>query len=218
MPCLIAFVKDRGARFPLCDRCREDQAELGWQPSATLDEGLRRTVSRYLAESRLVAGDPSNAGTRWSGWGPGGGALMRALIFGTTGQSRARVSPCPPRWGRVDRARPRRGRSRRRDTCARAVRDSGGAVVINAAAHTAVDRAENEPELAYAVNALAPGAMAVAAADIGCRCCVRLDRLCVRRRARWRPDRGRCDRPALGSMARASSRASRRWRRPAAIT
>ena len=39
--------------------------------------------------------------------------------------------------------------------------------MINAAAHTAVDRAEAEPELAHAVNAAAPGAMARAAAARG---------------------------------------------------
>ena len=33
-------------------------------------------------------------------------------------------------------------------------------VVINAAAHTAVDKAENEPELATAINAIAPGILA----------------------------------------------------------
>lgn len=33
-------------------------------------------------------------------------------------------------------------------------------VIVNAAAHTAVDKAENEPELARAINALAPGVLA----------------------------------------------------------
>ncbi len=36
-------------------------------------------------------------------------------------------------------------------------------VIVNAAAHTAVDKAESEPELARALNALAPGALAEAA-------------------------------------------------------
>ncbi len=39
--------------------------------------------------------------------------------------------------------------------------------VINAGAYTAVDRAESEPELAQAVNALAPAALAQAQADHG---------------------------------------------------
>lgn len=40
-------------------------------------------------------------------------------------------------------------------------------VVVNAAAHTAVDRAEAEPELARTVNALAPGVLAREAAALG---------------------------------------------------
>ena len=40
-------------------------------------------------------------------------------------------------------------------------------VIVNAAAHTAVDKAESEPELARALNALAPGVLAQEAAKIG---------------------------------------------------
>ena len=39
--------------------------------------------------------------------------------------------------------------------------------VVNAAAHTAVDKAESEPELAFAINATAPGIFADEAARIG---------------------------------------------------
>jgi dTDP-4-dehydrorhamnose reductase len=39
--------------------------------------------------------------------------------------------------------------------------------IINAAAHTAVDRAESEPELAHLINAQAPAALAKAAAQVG---------------------------------------------------
>ena len=41
------------------------------------------------------------------------------------------------------------------------------AVVINAAAYTAVDRAESEPEVAHVINAAAPGLMAKACEEIG---------------------------------------------------
>ncbi len=41
------------------------------------------------------------------------------------------------------------------------------AVIVNAAAYTAVDRAESEPELARTVNATAPGVLARAAAAVG---------------------------------------------------
>jgi dTDP-4-dehydrorhamnose reductase len=40
-------------------------------------------------------------------------------------------------------------------------------VIVNAAAHTAVDKAESEPELARCLNATAPAALAQAAAQIG---------------------------------------------------
>ena len=40
-------------------------------------------------------------------------------------------------------------------------------IIVNAAAYTAVDKAESEPELARTINALAPGVMAQEAAKIG---------------------------------------------------
>jgi dTDP-4-dehydrorhamnose reductase len=40
-------------------------------------------------------------------------------------------------------------------------------VIVNAAAHTAVDRAESEPELARTINALAPGVLAAEAKRLG---------------------------------------------------
>lgn len=40
-------------------------------------------------------------------------------------------------------------------------------VIVNAAAHTAVDKAENEPELARTINALAPSVLAEAAHAVG---------------------------------------------------
>lgn len=41
------------------------------------------------------------------------------------------------------------------------------AVIVNAAAHTAVDRAESEPDVARALNAQAPGVLAQAAKEVG---------------------------------------------------
>jgi dTDP-4-dehydrorhamnose reductase len=39
--------------------------------------------------------------------------------------------------------------------------------IVNPAAYTAVDKAEEEPELAFAINAIAPGVLGKAAADLG---------------------------------------------------
>jgi dTDP-4-dehydrorhamnose reductase len=51
----------------------------------------------------------------------------------------------------------------------RIVRESGASIVINAAAYTAVDRAEDEPDAARAANAVAPGVLASAAKESGAR-------------------------------------------------
>ena len=53
------------------------------------------------------------------------------------------------------------------DAVAKAIRDSSANLVVNAGAYTAVDKAESEPELAHAVNALAPACMAAELARTG---------------------------------------------------
>jgi dTDP-4-dehydrorhamnose reductase len=54
------------------------------------------------------------------------------------------------------------------DDAVRAALDAARAdVIVNAAAHTAVDKAESEPDLAFAINAIGAGAVARAAARIG---------------------------------------------------
>lgn len=93
---------------------------------------------------------------------------MRLLVFGETGQVARELSRLAAARGialealgrdRADLADPA--------ACAAAVTGAEADAVINAAAYTAVDRAESEPELARAVNAAAPGAMARAAAARG---------------------------------------------------
>ena len=50
---------------------------------------------------------------------------------------------------------------------AKTVRAVAPDVIVNAAAHTAVDKAESEPELARSINALAPGVLAEEADKLG---------------------------------------------------
>lgn len=86
------------------------------------------------------------------------------LVFGRTGQvarELALQAPDATFLGRdqVDLSVPR--------ACADAIRTHRPTVVINAAAYTAVDRAESEPQVAELVNARAPAAMAEACAELG---------------------------------------------------
>lgn len=54
-------------------------------------------------------------------------------------------------------------------SAAQAVRSSAPDVIINTAAYTAVDQAEDEPERAFRINAEAVGELATAARDVGAR-------------------------------------------------
>ena len=85
------------------------------------------------------------------------------LIFGKTGQLARELAAdenvaCLGR-GQADLSDPA--------ACAEAIRQARPQAVINAAAYTAVDKAESEEALAHAVNGAAPGAMAAACADMG---------------------------------------------------
>jgi dTDP-4-dehydrorhamnose reductase len=53
------------------------------------------------------------------------------------------------------------------DSIRETVRAAAPAVIVNAAAYTAVDKAESEPELAMAINGIAPGVLAEEARRMG---------------------------------------------------
>lgn len=89
---------------------------------------------------------------------------MTLLVFGETGQVARELARRAPDAdylgrGRADLAMPQ--------VCAAAILDRRPTAVINAAAWTAVDKAEAERDSAMVVNALAPGAMAGACAALG---------------------------------------------------
>ncbi|WP_428514411.1 dTDP-4-dehydrorhamnose reductase [Roseovarius sp.] len=89
---------------------------------------------------------------------------MNTLVFGSSGQVATelrRSAPDATFLGRdsADLTDPA--------ACAAAIAAHRPDLVINAAAYTAVDRAEEEEALAHIINADAPGAMARAAAELG---------------------------------------------------
>ncbi len=93
---------------------------------------------------------------------------MHALIFGRVGQVgrelRRRPWSAETRLTVVDREEADLSRAGAAD---RAVRDAAPDLVINATAYTAVDKAEEEEDLARAVNADGPAEMARACAGLG---------------------------------------------------
>lgn len=88
---------------------------------------------------------------------------MSTLVFGKTGQVATELARLPDTMcigrDRADLSDP--------DTCAAAIRAHGPRAVINAAAYTAVDHAEQDEATALIVNATAPGVMAQTCADLG---------------------------------------------------
>ncbi len=92
--------------------------------------------------------------------------MLRLLVFGQTGQVATELLRLAgpdldvTALGRTD------ADLTDPDGCARAVASTNADVVINAAAYTAVDRAEQEEALATVINADAPGAMARAASAL----------------------------------------------------
>nr|WP_174840406.1 MULTISPECIES: dTDP-4-dehydrorhamnose reductase [unclassified Ruegeria] len=101
--------------------------------------------------------------TKPAGCGRAFGSKSVILVFGKTGQVAQELAAysnvsCLDRAA-ADLSDP--------ESCAQAIRNTKPAAVINAAAYTAVDRAEDEETAARIINGDAPGAMARACADLG---------------------------------------------------
>ncbi|PKP85282.1 MAG: dTDP-4-dehydrorhamnose reductase [Alphaproteobacteria bacterium HGW-Alphaproteobacteria-2] len=82
---------------------------------------------------------------------------MTLLVFGATGQLARELARLLPAAGFLSRAEADLSRP---EACAAAIAARAPGAVINAAAYTAVDRAEAEEALATRINAEAPAAMA----------------------------------------------------------
>jgi len=96
---------------------------------------------------------------------------LRILLFGKNGQVGWELQRSLAPLGELvalDRSgeSPLGGNLSALDGLTRTVRETRPDVIVNAAAYTAVDRAESEPDLARAVNAAAPGLLAREAASL----------------------------------------------------
>ena len=96
---------------------------------------------------------------------------MQILLFGKGGQVGWELQRSLASLGElialdVD-SRQQCGDFTRLDNIAQTVRDIAPDVIVNAAAYTAVDKAESEPELVRTINALAPSVLAREAKRLG---------------------------------------------------
>jgi dTDP-4-dehydrorhamnose reductase len=103
---------------------------------------------------------------------PGGADAMKILLLGKNGQVGWELQRALAPLGEVtaldvDSPAPWRADFSEPEALAAIVRAATPDVVVNAAAHTAVDQAESEPEIARAINATAVGVLAREAAAIG---------------------------------------------------
>jgi dTDP-4-dehydrorhamnose reductase len=92
---------------------------------------------------------------------------LRLLITGSTGQIGWQLQRTLAPLGEVTARTHTQLNLADPETAARFVRDLAPDVIVNAAAYTAVDKAESEPDLAHTVNAIAPGRIAQELARTG---------------------------------------------------
>ncbi len=87
-------------------------------------------------------------------------APSRILVFGSNGQVGHEISSALAGFGQLTLLDRAHGDLSHPESLRAIVRHYQPDIVVNAAAYTAVDRAESEPELAHTVNAVAPGVLA----------------------------------------------------------
>ena len=93
--------------------------------------------------------------------------MSRVLVTGTNGQVGFELLSSLAGQGQVIAAGRERMDLSKPDSIRSIVREIGPDLIVNAAAYTAVDQAESEPELAMAVNGIAPGILAEEAKRLG---------------------------------------------------
>jgi dTDP-4-dehydrorhamnose reductase len=96
---------------------------------------------------------------------------MKILLFGMSGQVgwelQRSLAPVGELVALSSASSEMCGNLRDPDGIARTVREVAPDVIVNAAAHTAVDKAESEPDAAAALNSVGPGVLASEAARLG---------------------------------------------------
>jgi dTDP-4-dehydrorhamnose reductase len=92
---------------------------------------------------------------------------VKILLFGARGQLGLALQRSLPGLGEVIALSRNEANLLSPDSLVANIRSATPDAVVNAAAYTAVDKAESDADAAHAVNAVAPGAMAEACRDIG---------------------------------------------------
>ena len=92
---------------------------------------------------------------------------MTILVFGGTGQVGRELLTTLAVFGPISAPHRREADLNQTDTLSAIVRRVEPRLIVNAAAYTAVDKAEEEPELAMAVNGIAPAILAQEAKRLG---------------------------------------------------
>lgn len=93
--------------------------------------------------------------------------MLRIILFGKNGQVGWELQRTLAPLGRVIALDYPEINFAEPDSLRPIVRQAAPQVIVNAAAYTAVDKAESEPDLAWAINAVAPGVLAEEARRLG---------------------------------------------------